>query len=49
MKTAPARTLAGTLLGVLGLFASLSLPAAPPASKGPGSKPLVVTYFFLPG
>ncbi len=49
MKTVSTRTLVGTLIGVLGLVAALSLSAAAPPSKGSDSRPLVVTYFFLPG
>jgi hypothetical protein len=49
VKAVSIRTFAGALLVALCLFASLPLSAATPAPKEPEAKPVVVTYFFLPG
>jgi hypothetical protein len=47
MRNTPIRTFAGTLLAGLVLLSMLH--AAPAASREPDAKPVVVTYFFLPG
>jgi hypothetical protein len=47
MRNTPIRKFAGPLLGVLGLLSTLH--AGPAASREPDAKPVVVTYFFLPG
>jgi hypothetical protein len=49
LKIAPIRTFLGAVAMGLGLFATLPLSAATPASQEPVAKPVVVTYFFLPG
>ncbi len=49
MESAPIRAFARVLLVGLGLFSTPPLHAATPASREPDAKPVVVTYFFLPG
>ena len=49
MKIASTRTLVIVLMVGLDLLATLPLSAATSAPKEPETKPVEVTYFFLPG
>ena len=49
MKILATRTTVMALLIGLGLSATLPLSAATPTSKEPDAKPVIVTYFYLPG
>ena len=49
MRHTPIRTFTGALLAGLGLLSALGLHAASAGSGESSPKPVVVTYFFLPG